>query len=1229
METIVKRYFLIICFMLLAGWCMPDSATANIVFEYPVASSTDDAEEGDDGPGAIDIDSSDLELAWDHNDSTRAQTIGIRFESVSIPKDATILDAYIQFACDEGDKNRNPFDVTISGEASDNAATYAAVGYNISSRAKTAATVTWQDIPDWTSEHAMGTDQRTPDLTEIIQEILSREGWVSGNSIAFVLEGAGTRTAESFDGAADHGNPVLAPTLVIVLPSEETYRVSSSTDDAEEGDDGPGAIDIDSSDLELAWDHDDPARAQTVGIRFSDVTIPKDAQILSAYVQFTCDEDDKNRNPLALTISGEAADDADIFTTDAYNVSGRTRTATTVAWSSPADWTVEHAAGPDQRTPDISPILQEIIDRDGWMEGNALALIFEGIGTRTAESFDGASDHGDPNLAPELVVVFDGIQATSSPSTGRYRLVWNDDPAATMMIAWDQFRGSNPAVYYGTDDFGQNWESYPASQSPTRIETYRGMNNHFAKLNGLLPDTAYYFVIKDSVGISERMWFKTAPDTPQPFTCIVGGDSKSSGAPLEAGRNSNRMVAKLRPLFVQYNGDFISGDGTSDFGWQQWFDDWAAQTKSSDGRMYPIVPVHGNHENGDLTVLHKLFDVPYQNGNMANNYYSLNIGGDFLHLTLLNTEIEEGGDQRTWLEQDLIAHQDYTFKFSGYHKPFHPHTSGKAENEYQYEQWAQLFYDYGMTISFDADSHMHKITFPVRPCESAEPDCFQGFVRDDENGTLFAGEGSWGAWSRDADDDKPWTLSSTKMQQFKWVHLYPATEGEPDRIEIRTVVTGTHGPSGELIDHVAITGENTEADVFAVPENITLVDIPFYGTVVHYPFQAVEGNPPVVPTGLNGIATSYTDIELSWIYVQDPAWPASKLELQRKTGVDGEWLDIFRSIAPEQTSFSQDNLNDGTEYSYRIRARNLFGTSDWSNIAVVATPLDERVRAEFQQGVDGYTGTTVVEISEMHPDVSNNSSDTVTVDRNSNDPNVVGDRYMVLMHFDTIFGPAAIPADAEISQALLRLRTFNSSNSTIGLYRMLTGWSSVATWNLMIDGVEADDVEAVGVSDDYLAAPKKGNYHTLDVTDSLLAWQDDTLMNFGWVFISDGSDGWDFCTPLWSIEEQRPLLTVYYEPTEPVCSILRVSPGRVRIGSGETTLRMVIFGDDTAAFTHDSIVAFGTDKIEVTSTRALNRKRLQISVSISPDIEPGRYSLTVDECVGEDVLVISQRRARR
>jgi hypothetical protein len=421
-------------------------------------------------------------------------------------------------------------------------------------------------------------------------------------------------------------------------------------------------------------------------------------------------------------------------------------------------------------------------------------------------------------------------------SSDKIRLVWHGDASSEITIAWDQLRGENPVVYYGKDDEERDHSSYPNSQNPTRKTIgYRGMNTHFARITGLQPDQKYYFVIKDSESISPRFWFKTAPDRPKAFTFIAGGDTKSSGTALQAGRYSNRMVAKLRPLFVIFNGDFCSGDGTDDNRWKQWLNDWSTLTTSVDGRMYPLIPVHGNHENGDKTVLNKLFDVPFQFGEEENIFYTTSLGGNLFHVIALNSEIEEGGKQKEWLEDDLKKNQDFTFKMAGYHKPFRPHTARKGEQDYQLDSWAHLFEKYGLNISMDGDSHMSKITFPIRLSE--EKGSIQGFIRDDENGTMYIGEGSWGASPRDNNDDKAWTLRSGSFNQIKWLQVFPESEGNPAHIDIRTIITATKDEDGNLVSHVENVPALSENDVFAIPANINIFSTEPYGEVISYPFK--------------------------------------------------------------------------------------------------------------------------------------------------------------------------------------------------------------------------------------------------------------------------------------------------------------------------------------------------------------------------------------------------------
>ena len=137
-------------------------------------------------------------------------------------------------------------------------------------------------------------------------------------------------------------------------------------------------------------------------------------------------------------------------------------------------------------------------------------------------------------------------------ASNKYRLIWNDDPTSTMTVAWDQLEGKSVKVLFDTVDYGRKYWKYRAQQKPSVIENIYEMDNNFTKLENLIADTKYYFVLKDEAGVSKRYWFKTAPDKPKAFTYIAGGDTKSQGTPLKAGRASNRLVAKLRPLFILF-----------------------------------------------------------------------------------------------------------------------------------------------------------------------------------------------------------------------------------------------------------------------------------------------------------------------------------------------------------------------------------------------------------------------------------------------------------------------------------------------------------------------------------------------------------------------------------------------------------------------------------------------------------------------------------------------------
>lgn len=96
-------------------------------------------------------------------------------------------------------------------------------------------------------------------------------------------------------------------------------------------------------------------------------------------------------------IRAEFVADAKSFSDTPRDISSRVLTQTKVIWS-PRPWRPGDVRGEAQRTPDLAAVLQEVVDRDDWREGNAIVLVFTGDGERDAISFDGGGDTDGPML---------------------------------------------------------------------------------------------------------------------------------------------------------------------------------------------------------------------------------------------------------------------------------------------------------------------------------------------------------------------------------------------------------------------------------------------------------------------------------------------------------------------------------------------------------------------------------------------------------------------------------------------------------------------------------------------------------------------------------------------------------------------------------------------------------------------------------------------------------------
>ncbi len=169
---------------------------------------------------------------------------------------------------------------------------------------------------------------------------------------------------------------------------------------------------------------------QTVGIRFADIGIPREAVITRAYIMFdtagTCADDSAT-----LYIRVEASDSAEPFSAVPGDIQNRPVTDSSVRWGKMPFW---NAGDTGIVTPDISPVIQEVVSRDGWAAGNALAVLVSGTGRRTGVSYE-----GDPARAPLLHIEY-STGADTVPPTVPQNLTAEEIPVISgyqVSLSWD------------------------------------------------------------------------------------------------------------------------------------------------------------------------------------------------------------------------------------------------------------------------------------------------------------------------------------------------------------------------------------------------------------------------------------------------------------------------------------------------------------------------------------------------------------------------------------------------------------------------------------------------------------------------------------------------------------------------------------------------------------------------------------------------------------------------
>ena len=556
------------------------------------------------------------------------------------------------------------------------------------------------------------------------------------------------------------------------------------------------------------------------------------------------------------------------------------------------------------------------------------------------------------------------------------------DPATTASIGWDQVSGSDPVVFYDTVDHGTDHALYAMQQSVTRAVTYRGMDNNYARLTDLKPNTAYYFVIRDSEGTSERYWFKTCPDNPGTrLSFIVGGDSRNNRTPRQ---KANRLVAKLKPHAVLFGGDMTSGD--TDGEWDEWMKDWQ-ESIHSDGRIIPIVATRGNHE-GSNDVVYNLFDVP-----SPDVYYAITFGGNLIRAYTLNTEMSIGGDQSNWLAQDLReTATSVQWKLAQYHKPIRPHVGFKTEGNAQYANWAPLFYDFGVNLVVECDAHTVKRTWPLKPSTDEGSD--EGFIRDDSTGTVYIGEGCWGAPLRSNDDNKSWTRDSESFNQFNWVFI------DTNKIEVRTI----------KVDNEENVGEVNDNDIFTAPANLDIWE-PENGSLIEIKSSSTNISPLVE---ISRVEQESYFAEPQFITFQADASDLDGTITKVEFYVDDQ-LQLTDTEAPWTASLFLDN----GVHSFTARAYDDGNRNSSSSLTLSAGSFVNSLEVKINDGAD---------------DVEERTSDQ-TIYANSSDLEIVEDgqeRQIIGLRFrDVMLPPGSIIMSAHLQ---FKADENNSLSTSVNIY---------------------------------------------------------------------------------------------------------------------------------------------------------------------------------------------------
>lgn len=320
-----------------------------------------------------------------------------------------------------------------------------------------------------------------------------------------------------------------------------------------------------------------------------------------------------------------------------------------------------------------------------------------------------------------------------------------------MTVRWETSRPSSSIVHWGekVEFVESDDQKTPVFAGKREAKGRRKL--HEVRLDGLKPNTPYYYRVETVDDLGRRLWgevlsFQTAPDKDVPFAFAVISDTQ--GNPKVSGQVAKHAWA-LRPNFLLHPGDLVD-TGTVK---EQWLGDFFASMRPLFERV-AFFPVLGNHER-DARFYYDYMSLPE-----PEYYYTFAYGNAQFFMIDSNRKVGPGTEQYAFLESELKKSRA-EWKIVCYHHPAYTSDENDYGNTWygpstrgdlRVRKLVPLFDRYGVDIVWNGHIHSYERTWPLREDRATAPG----------NGTVYMVTGGGGGSLETAGPIRPFFQNTVK-----------------------------------------------------------------------------------------------------------------------------------------------------------------------------------------------------------------------------------------------------------------------------------------------------------------------------------------------------------------------------------------------------------------------------------------------------------------------------------